>query len=486
MEIAFFQFASSSIHFAASLEILRKNDSMGNRIFYNIWGAKTKYPGRMSINFESISGKTPRKNLDLIRRASSKTSISEKLVFDSEWVLQKKIGLMKQIDSLKNISEFKSLSFEGINPGPALANEITTITKNRNIELDKINQTLALLVESYLEVYNATQKFLKTNKIDEVVLFNGRFLHERGVWDATRDSKIPILLFETTRNRYFESAKGFHNRSANQKVMLKHWNDSKQRLSDKIDIGSKYFNDLRSNLNQYSSLSDDFGEIKSPYFVFFSSSDDEAVGFWEEWNEPLGDQLACIRKLQDIFDRQEKYRLIIRIHPNLVNKSRAVIAQWDKLLDSKSTLVIRAEQKISSYEVLNGAIGVISFGSTIGLESVFAEKPSAVLADCGYDELGVVDKPLTWIEVERWIQEIDKIEYGVLSDRKQKSCVRGYYLATGGYPFLFTVLKEIGWGAWVATAFMGKKFNEPKGLILLRRGLSKYKFYKVRKIMVNG
>ena len=485
MEIAFFQFASSSIHFAASLEILKKNTALENRVFYNLWGAKTKYPGRMSINFESISGNAPRKSLDLIRRACPETSVSENMFFDSEWVLQKKIGLMSQIDTFENISEFKNLSFQGINPGPALANEITTITKNRNIKLHRIKHLIALLIESYLQVYNATQKFLIANKIEQVVLFNGRFLHERSVWDAAQAGKIPTLLFETTRNRYFESADGFHNRSVNQKIMLKHWNESKLSLSDRIDIGSKYFYDLRSNLNQYHSLSENFGGIDNPYLVFFSSSDDEAVGFWEEWNEPLGNQISCIRKLQEIFDRQEKYRLIIRLHPNLVNKSRSVISEWNNLFNSKSTTIIRAEQQISSYEVLDGAVGVISFGSTIGLESVFAGKPSVVLADCGYDELGVVDKPLTWIELERWIEGIENIEFQILSDRKQMSCVRGYYLATGGNTFSLTGLEEIGWGAWIATDFMGEKFNETKGLIFFRRVLSKFKFYRIRKIILN-
>jgi hypothetical protein len=238
-------------------------------------------------------------------------------------------------------------------------------------------------------------------------------------------------------------------------------------------------------LNQYNASTKNLEGINFPYFVFFSSSDDEAVGFWEEWNEPLGDQIGCIRKLQDIFDRQGKYRLIVRLHPNLANKSRAVIAEWDKLFNSKSTLIVRAEQEISSYEVLDGAIGVISFGSTIGLEAVFAGKPSVVLADCGYDELGVVDKPLTWIELERWIEEIENIESAILSNRKQMSCVRGFYLATGGNAFVSTDLKEIGWGAWIATGFMGRKFNEPKGLIFFRRGLSKLKFYKIRKIIHN-
>lgn len=77
--------------------------------------------------------------------------------------------------------------------------------------------------------------------------------------------------------------------------MLDHWKNSDLSLENRIEIGSKYFFELRSRLRPFfTETKQDFKNSK-PYFVYFSSSDDEAVGFWDEWNEPLGEQLECVK-----------------------------------------------------------------------------------------------------------------------------------------------------------------------------------------------
>lgn len=479
MKSAIFQFAAGSIHFATSLEILKENSLAGDKMFYCLWGSKTKYPGRMSIGFENFSGNPPKIIEKLIKHSDINVNYTSEIVFDHNWVLMMAEKLTILISDTSNISLLRDIDIEGVKPGAALANEITTLTKNREINLSKNIPIVRILIESYLQIYSAATNYIIENNIDRIFLFNGRFLHERAVWDAARAQGVQVMLFETTRNRYFLRKEGFHSRENNQKVMLEHWENSDLSLEKRLEIGSKYFLELRSRLRPFFTETKQDFIINKPYFVYFSSSDDEAVGFWDEWNEPLGAQLECVRNLQIIFDKQNEFELIIRLHPNLKNKSDSQKSGWLAIKDSKSTKIVGPEEQISSYELLDNSVGSITFGSTIGLESAFALKPSLLMADCGYDLLGVVDKAASWTDVSNWISQNHKIANEELVNRKNNACIRGFFIATAGINFNYTTLVDVGLGAWNATSFDGKKIGDNSIIGKYRKIISRVKFKRI-------
>jgi len=117
--------------------------------------------------------------------------------------------------------------------------------------------------------------------------------------------------------------------------------------------------------------------------------------------------------------------------------------------------------------LLDNSIGSISFGSTLSLESAFARIPSLVLADCAYDELGVVDKVSNWKDVYNWLESVKNFTNPELDRRRINSCVRGYYLETYGYHFENTGLLHLGWGSWLAVDFMGLKIGRNKTIQLI-------------------
>ena len=479
MTTAIFQFASGSIHFATSLEILKENSLAGDEMFYCLWGSSTKYPGRMSTGFENFSRNPPKLIKKLVKHAAANVVFTSEILFDHNWVLKMTQKLTNAIGDATNVSLLKDIDVAGIKPGAALANEITTLTKNRDIDLSKNSLLVQNLIESYLQIYSAVTNYIIKNNIDSIFLFNGRFLHERAVWDAARDQGVQVMLFETTRNHYFLRKEGFHSRTNNQNVMLEHWENSDLNFEKRLEIGSKYFSELRSKLRPFVTETKQGFKINKPYFVYFSSSDDEAVGFWDEWNEPLGEQLECVKKLQKIFDDQNEFELVMRLHPNLKNKSDSQKSGWSAIKDSESTKIIGPEQKISSYELLDNSVGSITFGSTIGLESAFALKPSLVLADCGYDLLAVVDKATTWLDVSNWIFRNHKINNEELINRRNNACIRGFFIATGGITFKYTTLVDMGLGAWNATSFDGMKMTSNSIIDRCRKLISRIKFKKI-------
>ena len=433
----------------------------------------------MSVDFENLTRNHSKAIAKLIKHAAVNVNFTSEIEFDHNWVSAMTANLSNVISNASNISMLKDIDVLGVKPGAALANEITTLTKNRDIDLNKNKRLVRVLVESYLQVYNAVTKFIIVNSVDRIFLFNGRFLHERAVWDAARTLGVQVVLFETTRNRYFLREEGFHSRTNNQKVMLEHWENSDLNLKKRLEIGSKYFSELRSRSRPFFMETKKDLKIGKPYFVYFSSSDDEAVGFWDEWNEPLGEQIECVRRLQKIFDSQNRYELIVRLHPNLKNKSDNQKHGWLTIKDSELSRIIGPEEPISSYELLDNSVGSITFGSTIGLESAFSLKPSLVIADCGYDLLGVVDKATSWADVSNWIFKNHKINEEELLHRRNQACIRGFFIATGGITFDYTTLVDMGLGAWNATSFDGMRIKSNSIIGKYRKLINHIKFKKI-------
>ena len=122
MSTAIFQFASGSIHFATSLEILRNISSQNDTMFYYLWGARTKYPGRMSVGFESFSGNPPKLIKELVQHAHINVNLTSQLNFDHNWVLAVTDELSNAISQSSDISMLKDIDVRGIKPGAALAN----------------------------------------------------------------------------------------------------------------------------------------------------------------------------------------------------------------------------------------------------------------------------------------------------------------------------------------------------------------------------
>jgi hypothetical protein len=476
---AVIQFASSSVHLAASFEVLASNNPNRNKYYY-YWGSETLYPWRMARELESFKLEMPLRIRKIIE--------SLKLVYETNQISSESINLghkfknlNKMVNKIETVTDLSNLELEGNNVGKYIMNEITFITRDVNFKVSRNLALINLIARSYLEIYWKTIDLIDSKSLDHIYVYNGRFIHERAVIDAAKNANVSTAIFETMRNRILVRSEGFHNRLINQKYMSDHWNNSPEPLETKILIGSKYFEDLRGGNNPFKTeLPIIRNSNKNKYFVYFSSSDDEVAGLWDIPAKNLGSQINCVRKLQEIFDKQDDYTLIIRIHPNLRNKSRSQIKEWSAISNSKSSIVFDQNNQTSTYELLDNSIGTITFGSTLGLESVFALKPSLVLTDCGYDALKVVDKAENWEDVEKWILNISHLDPRELETRKINSCIRGYYLETAGINYLFSELRNTGWGTWEVESINGFKLRP--GIFLKYRSLiiSKIKILKWR------
>lgn len=483
LNVGFIQFASSPVHFAGLLEIAHDEFLGGKFIHSAIWGAQTHFPARMSENFQTLSGNIPRKIRGALNTAAPTSDISAKLQFNAEWVADMTAQFAPALSELKSVADFSNLRIGKVNPGPAIANEFVTITKSRNSSPAKNLSLIRAMLQSYLEVFSATQLFIFQKSIEKLFLFNGRFLHERAAWDAGKICNIHVLIFETTRDNLHIRHQGFHDRVNNQRLMLEHWNALTASEIDRVKVSDQWFANLRGAKNPFSTDNFQSAEIQKPYILYFSNSDDEAVGFWEHWSQHLGTQVECVKELIRIIDAQNEFYLVIRLHPNLATKPMSDQAEWLDLPNSEKVRVINPSDPISSYSLIQGSQAVITFGSTIGIEAAYMSKPVMVLADCKYDELGFAFKPTSWEAVKQWIGNSKLVTEYELYEKKTLSRIFGFFVFTGGRRFKYANLEEIGWGAWAVKDFIGYSWNESSIVKFYRKALLRFKLWRfIRKV----
>jgi len=474
--VCIFQFASSSIHLATSLEILKSERENKNCNHYCFWANQTIFPNKMAKMTTSFWFKTPKKITQLAKLADPSVNFSG-IIYNDAKLLSSTLKKFKlQLKEISHLSELYKLNIDQITPGAAIANEIVNYSKDRDIDLTKIINLTIKLIESYLIIYFATKKYLVQNKIRKVYVYNGRFLHERAVWDAARDLNIEVFVFETLRNRFQIRREGFHDRINNQKVMSQIWLESNLELHDKIAIGSIWFDDMSSKKNKFNLGENSNLVNQKDFVVYYTSSDEEMFGFWDQWTEPLGTQYECILKLIDIFNQQDEFDLFIKLHPNLINKSEQILKKMlDIPLKAHSRLIL-PDSSISTYDLLNKSAGTITIGSTIGIESAFHRRPVLMLADSKYDELGIGEKASNWSDVSEWLSKIKNFSEEDLDQIKTRACVYGFYYSKAGQEFQYVTLKETSiTGAWEAINFLDMKISENITLRVYRKLLSRYK-----------
>jgi Capsule polysaccharide biosynthesis protein len=463
-------FCSTPIHIATSLELISNNRHINWNYVY--WGNQTNWKIGMNVEYRKYGTRFP----DELQNAFFKLGIDScqrttNFVFDLNMVRRAWDDLYPLLKRCASIDDLKMLDAKIPGAGAAVANAYTNIFRDRYTSIRWNLRTLKKLLYSYLEVYFATCHLIESRPNDIFLIYNGRYLHEKAVRDACQRRGRKVLMHESTRDKYFLRQEGFHNRLANQRLWSRFWNDSTLSTKEKEKVANEYFEGLRSSESPFFTDKKLLTQhaTQAPFVVFFTSNDDEMVGFWDIWRENLGNQFVVIDKLRALIAKQDNLRLVIRIHPNTKNKPWQVRKKWSKLESSDGVEILYAEDKISSIDLVRQSIGVLTFGSTIGLESGFLGKRVAVLCDASYDTFSHVTKCNDWDCVDFWLKSLK--EKNTLSNEEKSSVFkRALFVSKAGVPFVYHEISLQHWNSWSPSINSGLVPSERNLLFL---------FYKI-------
>ena len=251
---------------------------------------------------------------------------------------------------------------------------------------------------SYAWVYDQTLAAIDAEEITAVVVYNGRFQHDRAAAAAAEARGLPVLSYDTGGHHtdFDLTIDATHDWDALQRRMLALYDG--WPAAERDDLGSSWFHERVSHADPDNALyveSQRIGaELERPagatcLVVYFSSSGDEIVELDLDWDAYFGGQERALRLVAEQCRKRPGYALVVRSHPHKRMKPKEDVAEWHAAVaEARPDIHLDEFSDIDSYALMRQADIVVTYGSTTGVEAAFAGKPVIVMGPCAYDKLG--------------------------------------------------------------------------------------------------
>jgi hypothetical protein len=219
------------------------------------------------------------------------------------------------------------------------------------------------------------------------------------------------------------------------------------------DVGSNWMSNRKTGVSQnftskMSSRYNSESNKRRKIIVFFHSSEDELVTT-NLSKSPWVSQFHAIKVLKEIVLRNNEWKLVVRVHPNLSTKSIREIRKWSSFADDismESVEVIPYNSRVNSYDLLDQASIVVTFGSTIGVEAVLAGKISLLMSNAFHEPMEICQTVRSESEIEDLIKLCTNDCLSPSHESQKNAYSYAYFMATGGITLREVGRKSVGSG----------------------------------------
>lgn len=444
-------------HLETEMEVARKVIEDGHEVFFLICEADLKtcfinpeHKGSVCAVCQS-KVKTGLKFLDIPKERILKLS-------------QFKNDEFNLIPAFSSINELKEFTYQQSDIGLAVASSIISYTRDHQFDINDHRDQVKDGIKTAIMVHDKGIQILDAVKPDVVIMFNGRFLEYRPIMRLCEKRGIDFYTHERggQLDRYMLRKNSIPHSIAFAKAEIEDmWLNAGP---EKEKIGTDFFLGRRNRVIQSWSvfteeqkvglLPEGFDKAKKN-IGFFNSSMDEYEGI-SGFNNPIyHDDNDGIEKVCQSFINDSNYHFYLRVHPNLKGLDNAQNKAIAELKDRFSNLtVIAADNDIDTYALMEAVDIVVTFGSTMGVEAMFWNKPSLLLGRAFYERLEGIVQPATHEEVIHSIVNTPAVGF-------LESAVKyGYWCLSFGIPFEYFIPEGLFSGK-----FLGKRI---KGAIVPR------------------
>ncbi len=281
--------------------------------------------------------------------------------------------------------------------GWGVLSSVIESTRSPNVRLDRCRPRLVSITASSLLTYILTLQLIERHAPDLVVVFNGRFATSRAIIRAALASNVEFLIHERGRDifHYWTSRDFIHDPDHIQSCINSFWQGDAC-----TEAGNRFFVDRRNRVERaWFSFTKHQIRQKLPaalseemkWVVFFSSSEDEYAAVGDKYLTPeYPSQMDAIAAVARVVGNLPGYRLCVRIHPHIASKDPEQRKYWDRV-SLPGVEFVRATEDVDSYALLERAHVVCSYGSTMGIEATYWQRPSMLLRRSLYDRLSVCE-----------------------------------------------------------------------------------------------
>ena len=313
--------------------------------------------------------------------------------------------------------------------------------------LDHNQASIEKINETFRSNYNDCYAFLNQEEFDYIIIFNGRFVKERSCWEAAKTKKLNVKFIERFSpqwtDRYMLFDLPVHSIDYRSKIMIDFYNKSEDDLRESKAIN--WFEERILGLSQSftSNQNENFSSDSDLKLIsFFHSSEDELFATdlgSNYWN----DQMDFLKDLISIVNKNQNYILVVRLHPNLLNKADREINRWKRFSSQNSSGKVKflmPDNPINSYSLIRKSQKVITFGSTIGVEAAYMNVLSILAGSAFHQKMGITLNVTNPKELEDSLgidTQTNKLRSAYLN-----TLAYGYFLNTGGTTFKNLVSNE--------------------------------------------
>ncbi|MEI6405868.1 MAG: hypothetical protein WCO64_08890, partial [Actinomycetes bacterium] len=178
--------------------------------------------------------------------------------------------------------------------------------------------------QSYAYVYDQTLQLIDERGVTAIIVYNGRFLHDRATAAAAETRGLPVLNYDMggSHTDFDLTIDATHDWDALQQRMLKLYNEWPENERD--ELGSSWFLERVNHEDPMNALFVEAqkkgSKVELPkaecVVVYFSSSGDEIAELELDWDAYFAGQNNALKVLADECRQRPGYSLVVRSHPH--------------------------------------------------------------------------------------------------------------------------------------------------------------------------
>ncbi len=345
----------------------------------------------------------------------------------------------------ESYDSLKKLVVDNYDIGWSLLSSLISLTRNPHVNLNEYKKQLVKNYQESVAIYYRAIEQINLHKFDRIYVFNGRFSYTKALFRAAQKCGVDCYLMErgSTYKKYalFKNHT-IHNISKFKENALELWknepNDAKKR-----EISNDFYENRRKGIigswhsmtqAQKEGLLPENWDFTKKNICYFTSSDDEFVSIDDSWKNPyFENQLEIIEYLCAMMkkDTFKNHHLYIRIHPNANELGELYVNKLMQFGNNLNITILHPTSNISSYALLDAAEVVITMGSTIGYEAVYAKKYTIQLGKSLYYDLEGPINPKNKEEIESLILNSHQRQLPL------ETIILGYYMNSYGLDFKY-------------------------------------------------
>ena len=343
-----------------------------------------------------------------------------------------------------SLDALKAYRLDHFDIGYAILSSLVSICRDPQPDLAEHRELVKRLGRAALATYRKTLEYCRREAPDRVYVFNGRFAATRAVLRACEVLGIDCWIHERGCDvNHFQLFvnKLPHDIDYMQQRIRDAWKAAATDPSREITAAS-WFTDRvnRVERNWHSFVKHQaHGRLPKEWsnaarnVTIFTSSEDEFVSIGQSWqNSIYPNQVEALRRIiSDLEPLDDRIHLYVRVHPNLKKVANEYLRGMLALSGPRVTVIPPADP-VDSYALLQQSEKVVTFGSSVGIEAVFWDRPSIVLGPCFYRGFPGVHQPSTHDDAMQQIAA----ELTPATD-KSGALMYGYWFQTHGQRFKY-------------------------------------------------